>query len=139
MAVGTVDKDAIRRAQADIVVTVKAVLWCDALEHCGHVAEQRWIVLVDDEGSRRVKSLNVDDAGPDLRCFDKSADLVGQAERQSEAENGAFAGPNQPLRHRAEIGFSEQSRQWRQGNLRSARLPCDSVQGPSDERAAAER
>src|SRR6185503_5018709 len=80
MAVGTVDKDAIRRAQADIVVTVKAVLWCDALEHCGHVAEQRWIVLVDDEGSRRVKSLNVDDAGPDLRCFDKSADLVGQVD-----------------------------------------------------------
>src|SRR5262245_3683724 len=80
MPVRTVGKDAVRGAQADIVVTVEAVLRCDALEQFGHIAQQQRIVFVDDDGSGRMESVNVDETCVDSRFFDERRDLVGEVD-----------------------------------------------------------
>ena len=107
MTVGPLAVGHVHRASSRVIVPVSAIAWRGGLEKPLEVGQQQRLVLVDDDGRRRVKRLDVEDAKADARVGDEPLEAVGQVDelgRMSgrETDSGVAAGRNgPPSRYRA--------------------------------------
>ena len=76
VAVGPFAKHAVHRAKRDVVVAVDRLPRRRALEERSDIGQQQRLVLVDDDRGRRVKRLDIDEAGLDGRGHDDRLELV---------------------------------------------------------------
>ena len=70
----------VHRANGRVIVPVSAVARHGGLEQRLEIGQQQRLVLVDDDGRRRVKGLDVEEARADARGGDQPVESLGQVD-----------------------------------------------------------